>query len=132
MLSKTQNRALKIHCLGYLYMPPHPIRWNSKTHELQYTKSEISWVTFTVSLILNLLISTGAAYVLLTHFFIRRRPNYNIGIIGMHVFCIIATSMPILCCPVLDRNSGTLQGINTLIQMEFLNNRNFKILFCYK
>lgn len=115
MLSKIRKLAFKIHQLGYCYLPTNPITWDSTYNKLQYINSKRCKFYFLISLILCTLVSGGAAYVVFTHFAIRRRENYNIGFIGLHIVCVELTGLPVIIALVIYRNPEFMQGVNALL-----------------
>lgn len=75
MLPPIRKVAFGILKTGYCYLPFHPVYWDSEYTSLQYSKSKYSWICFFISLVLNFLMSAGAAYCIFVHFFIRPREN---------------------------------------------------------
>lgn len=118
MLPPIRKLAFRILEMGYCYLAPHPISWDSEYKTLQYSKSKDSWIYFFVSLVLNSLISAGAAYDLFVHFFISPRENYNLGIIGLHIICAAATVTPVILFLLMYKYPYTLSGTNALLSFK--------------
>lgn len=128
MLPPLRKLAFHIQRKGYCFSMSNPISWDSEYKTLQYLRSKYSWISFSVSLIWNALISAGAAYDLFVHFFISPRENYNIGIIGLHGIRVAVAATPIIILLLLCRHSYTLVEINALLALNE-NLKNLWVIF---
>ncbi len=117
MLSKARKAAFRILLRGFCYLPVKPVTWNLEQEQLYYNPSA-SARYHSFALLLNIIISFGSIYDIVTFLIFRPREDYNIGYAGLHLIAAIFTAVPILFVVIFQRHPDTLNVFNELFRLR--------------
>lgn len=117
-LTRLSHCGFVIHQLGFSYMPELPIKWNPNLKRLEYTSKIAHLVLFSVSMLLNLLVSIGSAYNIITHLFLKPKPDYDTSILVLHTCAFLVCGAVPVGFVLLTRHPNFLSGYNQQINFQ--------------
>lgn len=117
-LKRLENIGFRIQRVGFFYMPKLLVEWNVNRQQLQYTPSTTRWISFGISMVLNLLVSIGSLYNIVTYLCLTARPDYNVSTLVLHTCAfLVCTAVP-LSALLLSRHTYFITGFNQQINFH--------------
>ncbi|CAL8127985.1 unnamed protein product [Orchesella dallaii] len=120
MLTPLQKLALKIVTREFFFLPPLPIRWNRNYTKLVKTKNKISFskISLAFTSLLILLIVLGMNYVVFSHWMIKTRPQFNIGMTTIYIVGFITVGSALVLILIVFMNQDALLAVNNMLQFK--------------
>ncbi|CAL8092073.1 unnamed protein product [Orchesella dallaii] len=130
MLSPLQITAFKLHKLGFWYMCPLPIVWNSDYTRLIFSKRSFTWAlntfSFVILLLLNVLMVLANFYNVVSYMIIpEQRKDYSVGISCLHFNAGLMMGDIVVAILLLYKNTSTVPGINEFLRWHGRLSRTF-------
>jgi len=119
MLTYPQKAAFKALQHGFIYLRPLPVTWDLEKSQLVISnKASRNWLAYGLMMTLNFLMCIACCYVVLSHFFIQCRENYDVLIIAIHLSGALVALTAIMASFIFYKETEIIYGMNQIIILK--------------